>query len=310
MNDEEIIEIETKKPDYTGFFSILNSNITKNPSNLIIEEKKQIRAEVTEILLSKTFCDFLEPLYDEFSSIIGPILIGTHEKPNQLQFIIEKNAFGRINGDIRAFAVCVRDLPIPIPHWPQSLSIFINGVPFSPPSPQYSSSSLPFWLDVSKSLKENSNEIRIINGSYRNDITDYFFIVLFRVKSVESIISSLYSVPFWGMEDWKDLFYKTLTSDADCAESWLSISLICPLGNWRMKLPVRGINCEHVSCFDASAYLMFQRSIGDWKCPICQNSCRINELKIDQLLLAVINKFSEEIEKIQFSQQGTVRLCK
>mmetsp|Transcript_18198 Transcript_18198/g.42346 ORF Transcript_18198/g.42346 Transcript_18198/m.42346 type:complete len:450 (+) Transcript_18198:38-1387(+) len=57
----------------------------------------------------------------------------------------------------------------------------------------------------------------------------------------------------------------------ECVAPWQQ-PLLCPLTLTRMKIPVRGRQCQHLRCFDLEAYLstsastLYQRR---WHCPLC-----------------------------------------
>ena len=43
--------------------------------------------------------------------------------------------------------------------------------------------------------------------------------------------------------------------DTEIATTSCKVSLACPLGKMRMKIPCRASTCDHLQCFDASLYL-------------------------------------------------------
>eukprot|EP00494_Astrolonche_serrata_P033436 UN33705 len=70
-------------------------------------------------------------------------------------------------------------------------------------------------------------------------------------------------------------------NDEDIILSECRIKLRCPLTIARIKVPVRGIHCDHPQCFDLRGYLNFCRTSGVWQCPVCSKPCRFSELGID-----------------------------
>lgn len=50
-----------------------------------------------------------------------------------------------------------------------------------------------------------------------------------------------------------------------------TLSLACPISKTLIKVPVRGLLCRHLACFDLDSWLKFQRitSASRLKCPIC-----------------------------------------
>jgi hypothetical protein len=48
---------------------------------------------------------------------------------------------------------------------------------------------------------------------------------------------------------------KLTDTDLEVATTTLKVSLLCPLGKMRMKIPCRANTCSHLQCFDASTFL-------------------------------------------------------
>merc|ERR1712029_226890 len=44
-------------------------------------------------------------------------------------------------------------------------------------------------------------------------------------------------------------------NDADIASTNLKVTVSCPLGKMRMRVPVRPVTCQHLQCFDAATFL-------------------------------------------------------
>lgn len=58
----------------------------------------------------------------------------------------------------------------------------------------------------------------------------------------------------------------------DIISESIKVSLKCPITMALITIPVRGINCKHISCFNLETFVNMQRKskINRWRCPICQ----------------------------------------
>lgn len=79
-----------------------------------------------------------------------------------------------------------------------------------------------------------------------------------------------------------------------------TFSAKCPLTFAPMTLPVRGLHCEHLQCMELSAVLLgFTRS-NIWNCPICGQSLRPNEIRLDPELRDWIHQHPHQINDVDF----------
>lgn len=96
-------------------------------------------------------------------------------------------------------------------------------------------------------------------------------------------------------------------NDAEVATTSLKVSVSCPLGKMRMKVPCRPQTCNHLQCFDASTFLQMNERKPTWNCPVCDSKALYSDLLIDgyfQEVLASKDLPSDENEII-LDQDGT-----
>jgi hypothetical protein len=64
----------------------------------------------------------------------------------------------------------------------------------------------------------------------------------------------------------------------------------CPLSLWEISTPVRGVECEHLDCYDADSFVdvnIKTRNVEKrWRCPICSKLTRPEDLIIDEFLVS------------------------
>jgi hypothetical protein len=80
-----------------------------------------------------------------------------------------------------------------------------------------------------------------------------------------------------------------------------TITLMCPLTYQRIKIPTKGKNCQHMTCFDLETYLEVSRTQNFWNCPICLLPCGFLDLRIDPFLYDIVHS-------VEYSKMCTVML--
>jgi hypothetical protein len=72
----------------------------------------------------------------------------------------------------------------------------------------------------------------------------------------------------------------------------------CALSLCEMDTPVRGVDCEHIQCYDADAYIdvnIRTRNVEKrWHCPVCSKIVRPEDLIVDGFVLEGIGKAKQE----------------
>ena len=85
-----------------------------------------------------------------------------------------------------------------------------------------------------------------------------------------------------------------------------SISLKCPISYTRMKVPVKGKNCSHSTCFDLKNYFINSITKQAWNCPICSLPLLYNDLIVDSVLDNVLKNSNDNVSSIILSNEGTI----
>ncbi|VDL98185.1 unnamed protein product [Schistocephalus solidus] len=80
-----------------------------------------------------------------------------------------------------------------------------------------------------------------------------------------------------------------LTSEDDLqSDGWIPVSLLCPLALTRIEVPVRSANCDHLQCFDLSAYLTLNKKRPRWSCPVCSSPAPFRDLRRDDFFVQLM----------------------
>lgn len=169
----------------------------------------------------------------------------------------------------------------PVPFIPLNFSLIVNHTKFTLPV-NCSQRSKRFWINIYPALNKGKNSIHFTSNQTSG--SSFIFVCsLFHPFSQHQFSTRLINFPHLGVNDWKNALSKSSTKESDLSSASLTISLICPLGLDRMNIPVRSINCTHISCFDFITYLRFQSEYGSWKCPLCSHECTFDDLRLDDV---------------------------
>merc|ERR1712032_382334 len=103
---------------------------------------------------------------------------------------------------------------------------------------------------------------------------------------------------------------KNVFGDGEVVFDNMKVNLRDPLSFRRIKVPVKGKNCEHVQCFDAENYFQYQRTARNakFKCFICHKELkRIDDIEIDIWFENILSNTKEntEVDQIEYFDDGT-----
>ena len=308
MSDSDIEEIKPEPKQnvvFSGIFSALNvlNQVEKN------EEKKgsfvnanNLPGNLSCSLFERKWSEFVQPIGGIETLLFNPIKLYPRCKEFSSNITLSESAMDLIKRGADAYVFCVRDSDDIEPFWPAHFSFSINSKLYEAPSwcPPYSAES--FWVDISSSIKSEYVKLHVYSNRAMSS-TPYFLIgMLMHQKSNAEIISSI--TKHKDLANWQRIYTLSDPSDDDIRENCLTIQLYCPLGQGKIKIPIRGEKCEHLSCFDANSYLKFQRFSGTWKCPTCGKDCPLEDVYIDDVFHAILSACDKDLEYLKVNYQG------
>jgi len=106
----------------------------------------------------------------------------------------------------------------------------------------------------------------------------------------------------------KNLIIEKLNDeDADVATTSLKVTVSCPLGKMRMRVPCRPQCCSHLQCFDAATFLQMNERKPTWNCPVCDSKANYSDLLIDGYFQEVLESkdLPEDENDIILEADGT-----
>eukprot|EP00419_Tripos_fusus_P053563 CAMPEP_0172804658 /NCGR_PEP_ID=MMETSP1075-20121228/5320_1 /TAXON_ID=2916 /ORGANISM="Ceratium fusus, Strain PA161109" /LENGTH=833 /DNA_ID=CAMNT_0013643275 /DNA_START=43 /DNA_END=2544 /DNA_ORIENTATION=+ len=103
--------------------------------------------------------------------------------------------------------------------------------------------------------------------------------------------------------DGKQRVAKFLASSAQLAGSRAArVSLTCPISKQRMRIPARGLDCQHLQCFDLETFLWNKSS----ECPVCGLTLTLPAgLFVDGYAARILKVVAEKVQKVSFDPCGS-----
>ncbi|KAB5570329.1 PINIT domain-containing protein [Coniochaeta sp. 2T2.1] len=131
----------------------------------------------------------------------------------------------------------------------------------------------------------------------------YFGIYVCRVTPIDQLVEKIQK----SKRIAKDSVIHELTkkaSDQDVVATSQNISLKDPLSYMRLVVPCRGLKCNHIQCFDATAYLQLQEQGPQWLCPICSNPAPFEHLAVDEYVKDILTNTPLSVEQVTIEPDG------
>lgn len=85
------------------------------------------------------------------------------------------------------------------------------------------------------------------------------------------------------------------------------VSLRCPLSTGRLTVPVKGIDCKHLQCFDLVMFLAYARRSRQFACPVCnRQTASLERLWVSPLLTEALRLCPVE-DDVEVLSDGSLR---
>ncbi|KAK4473613.1 hypothetical protein MN116_002965 [Schistosoma mekongi] len=222
---------------------------------------------------------------------------------------------------------------------PVHLIIQVNGRPIQLPPllpsnrPGMDGRRNPRPINITQSLHVSPTVPNYIKLTWTHDYAAFTYnvvgIYLMRRRSPQQLCGLLHSTSFQSANIMKMEIIKKLSPNATVGSSvsvhnpshssalieedddlvmpnTLPVHLLCPLSKCRIEVPVRGRNCRHVQCYDATTYLIINERKPTWNCPVCDGKAAYEDLIVDGLFLEILNsERSQDLEEIIFHSDGS-----
>jgi len=100
---------------------------------------------------------------------------------------------------------------------------------------------------------------------------------------------------------------KLKDQDQEIATTSCKVSLACPLGKMRMRIPCRSTTCDHLQTFDAANFLQMNEKKPKWMCPVCNKPAQHQNLMIDGFFMELVqsDRLPPDEHEIVLHNDGT-----
>jgi len=166
-------------------------------------------------------------------------------------------------------------------------------------------------IDCTENIKLSPIVSNNITINWTPDGKNYVIAVyLVKKLTVDTLLTKLQGKGGRSSDETKNQIVKKLVDvDPDLATTSCRVSLVCPLGRIRLKIPAKSIHCKHLNCFDARTFILMNEKTQNWMCPICNKPCIYDDIQIENYFMEVVSSATLKccIEEIEILADGTWR---
>lgn len=210
-------------------------------------------------------------------------------------------------------------------HWPEHIHATLNEQPLLLRRKQHFHHDLPVELTDALMLGENKVKVSLpeVATNKKAGKAYYMAVELITTLSHDAVVYLVESADRIGTDDTKNEVQRRLrpmdVDDVVVENDALCVSVADPFSFSLFTVPVRGIHCKHLDCFDLETWLETRpkksKAAGEpclpdsWKCPICGLDARPSSLRIDDFFSQVRKQLVEDglehTKKINIKPDGS-----
>lgn len=231
--------------------------------------------------------------------------------------------------------------------WPEHIFLEINNTPLSIRRKAHYSKDLPVDIAASALAEENYLNVWVPEAAHYprdvpKDSQPYLAVELVETLSHSAILSLIKTHGVQPRSTTLGLIEKRLVGSKGAEDDEIAmmtpeiaIDLADPFSSGIFTIPVRGIDCTHLECFDLEIWLNSRLGkrrtcvcsawssscktcpsepsfVDKWKCPLCSSDARPYSLRIDEWLSSVRDKLEADgnlkAKSILVSADGTWKI--
>ena len=221
-----------------------------------------------------------------------------------------------INVSKRVCPIGQSDWPVADNIWPGSTAIILNDIPLEIRKKSHHGRDLP--IDATPYVKEGINNIQAsLIGLPDGDSTKYSIgVEIIEVTDEETIKND---IPTISMDEGCKCILNRLRHDdpdIQIVGSQLILDVTDPFTSSIFEIPVRGLYCSHLQCFDRDIFLLTRNSKNtkdpcgpdEFRCPVCNGDARPQSLVIDGYFMHIREELQKQgrldAKAIVFHQSG------
>uniref|UniRef100_A0A0N5CF30 SP-RING-type domain-containing protein n=1 Tax=Strongyloides papillosus TaxID=174720 RepID=A0A0N5CF30_STREA len=149
------------------------------------------------------------------------------------------------------------------------------------------------YLNVRVEFKRNDNK----NNTYA------FGIFSSTQKSVQDLCNEVLSREKISIDEFIDDLQEVMPKSGDIELDCTKISLLSSTTLKRIRIPFRGMNCNHIIPDDLEDYLTFNKGSEKWLCNICKSPCTPDDIMVDEFFEKILHKHPKDDEIFLYNEQ-------
>uniref|UniRef100_A0A0N4ZZ22 SP-RING-type domain-containing protein n=1 Tax=Parastrongyloides trichosuri TaxID=131310 RepID=A0A0N4ZZ22_PARTI len=151
----------------------------------------------------------------------------------------------------------------------------------------------------------------VVSFNNQSMLNSEFCLNIFECDKIsnEDIISDIIKRPKKPVEEFMKELETFLLSDPEINIENATVSLQSSILSVPIKIPFRGVNCNHLTPDDLDSYIQINRIKEDWLCKTCKKSCTPNEIFIDQFYEEILKSNPNAI-LVDIFKNGTYQIVK
>ncbi|KAE8331722.1 hypothetical protein BDV39DRAFT_189666 [Aspergillus sergii] len=181
--------------------------------------------------------------------------------------------------------------------WPSVFYVHVNGVELFVRRRVHNGKDLP--LDITDHLREGENTVSLHFIRSSAEANDMLYAMGVEILEVSDLARAFSLAQALLASECREQICQRVSSslqddEVSVVSDHLSINLVDPFTARIFSRPVRGRSCKHQDCFDHLTWIQTRASKSgkrslknDWKCPICGQDARPQQLVIDGYLQEV-----------------------
>jgi hypothetical protein len=192
--------------------------------------------------------------------------------------------------------------------WPTSkeLYVYLNGAGVTSawrrnwPARKHSLSLGYLQLDITTQLSRAPTQ-RLQFDCFKNDYFATLHIVVAGSRSEADVAKAQLRLSLENAQREVEIFrtYDLISGHGRCDDDEIeageqTVALKCPVSQMQLNIPVRGASCVHLQCIDLEACLRLLHNGAYWNCPLCDQSMRFSEMRVDTVLFKAIQGRGQE----------------
>ncbi|KAH7694762.1 SMC protein Flexible Hinge Domain containing protein, partial [Aphelenchoides avenae] len=79
------------------------------------------------------------------------------------------------------------------------------------------------------------------------------------------------------------------------------------VSNKRIQVAAKGVNCQHLRCFDLSAFIQVRVCSNRWYCPLCGTETKLDQLRINEFVNGILHATDASVERVELLGDGSIR---